>query len=85
MTQKVLNRQVWANSVNPDQTAPEGLLFSRHSLAAIHNVKILGYLQQFFRTHVQNCSDIYGKIQQYIEQQFFVCDWFGIVVVLLFW
>ena len=54
------DRVVWANSVDPDQTAPEGTVWSKskcHSVSIIWThysmvsltVQFLGWLQQFFR------------------------------------
>ena len=58
---KFSDRQVWANSADPDQTAPRGAVWSGSTLFAIpsasfgcitlrkhHLVQLLGWLQQIF-------------------------------------
>ena len=51
---KISDRQVWANSADPDQTAPWGAVWSGFTLFAIpsasfgHRVQILEWLQQIF-------------------------------------
>ena len=58
---KFSDRQVWANSADPDQTAPRGAVWSGSTLFAIpsasfgcvtlrksHIVQVLGWLQQIF-------------------------------------
>ena len=62
MVPKFSDRQVWANSIDPDQTAPRGAVWSGSTLFAIlctsfgqisklwsHVVQMLGWLQQIFQ------------------------------------
>ena len=46
---KFLDRQVWANSADPDQTAIPSASFGCITLRKSHLVQLLGWLQQIFR------------------------------------
>ena len=79
---KFSDRQVWANSVDPDQTAPRGAVWSGSTMFAIlsalfghstrHKIKLLGSFSKFFGC--PNFQDFYGtreKVKFCVRSSFF--------------